>query len=139
MGVPMATNLDFIETIFSAMLEAGFVSSKAEFSTEYLDKGASYLTSMSARARRVPNETIGQLALNLEVQRDAAAAEVAKIVERHAALHTRHAVLAGLLSETHGQRIENLGRNPAPIFNDSDFDDDLLGRYMASLGLERIG
>jgi hypothetical protein len=137
MEAPMATNLEFLESTFESMLDAGLVRSKAEFSAEYLDKGPSYLTSMSARGRQVPNQVIGQLALNLEVQRDVAAAEIAAIAEQHGVLSRRHAALAGLLADAHGHRVENLCPDPTPEPDYMISDDDLLGRYLARIHLEQ--
>lgn len=54
----MVSDIEFLETVCERMQEVGLVQSKAEFSTRMLGKGPSYLTSMSARDRKVPDEVM---------------------------------------------------------------------------------
>ncbi len=57
----MGSDIEFLETICERMQEVGLVQSKADFSTRMLGKGPSYLTSMSARDRKVPDEVMAFL------------------------------------------------------------------------------
>lgn len=57
----MAHDIEFLEEVYEAMHQAGLVQSKVEFSTRMLGKGPSYLTSMSARDRNVPEEVVAHL------------------------------------------------------------------------------
>lgn len=57
----MGSDIEFLETICERMQELGLVHSKADFSTRMLGKGPSYLTSMSARDRKVPDEVMAFL------------------------------------------------------------------------------
>jgi hypothetical protein len=54
----MVSDIEFLEAVCKRMQEVGLVQSKAEFSTRMLGKGPSYLTSMSARDRQVPDEVM---------------------------------------------------------------------------------
>ncbi|MGE6784721.1 hypothetical protein ACQKGL_19600 [Ensifer adhaerens] len=58
----MVSDIEFLETVCERMQQIGLVQSKADFSTRMLGKGPSYLTSMSARDRRVPDEVVAFLA-----------------------------------------------------------------------------
>jgi len=66
----MGSDIEFLEAVCERMQQVGLVQSKAEFSTRMLGKGPSYLTSMSARDRQVPEEVmmflIGQLTADIE-------------------------------------------------------------------------
>lgn len=57
----MVRDIEFLEAICERMQQVGLVQSKAEFSTRMLGKGSSYLTSMSARDRKVPDEVMAFL------------------------------------------------------------------------------
>ncbi len=57
----MGSDIEFLEAICERMQEVGLVQSKADFSTRMLGKGPSYLTSMSARDRKVPDEVMAFL------------------------------------------------------------------------------
>ncbi len=57
----MGSDIEFLETICERMQQVGLVQSKADFSTRMLGKGPSYLTSMSARDRKVPDEVMAFL------------------------------------------------------------------------------
>ncbi len=57
----MAHDIEFLEEVYERMQQAGIVQSKVEFSTRMLGKGPSYLTSMSARDRNVPEEVVTHL------------------------------------------------------------------------------
>ncbi|PZU19395.1 MAG: hypothetical protein DI589_21420 [Shinella sp.] len=63
-------DLDYLEEMYTRMQEAGFTISKADFSQEFLGKGASYLTSMRARQRNVPEEVFHSFAQKLQTQMD---------------------------------------------------------------------
>lgn len=63
-------DLDYLEEMYTRMQEAGFTISKADFSQEFLGKGASYLTSMRARQRNVPEEVFHSFAQKLQTQVD---------------------------------------------------------------------
>lgn len=54
----MVSDIEFLETVCERMQQVGLVQSKTDFSTRMLGKGASYLTSMSARDRSVPDEVM---------------------------------------------------------------------------------
>lgn len=58
----MVSDIEFLETVCERMQQVGLVQSKTDFSTRMLGKGASYLTSMSARDRSVPDEVMTFLA-----------------------------------------------------------------------------
>lgn len=62
----MGSDIEFLETVCERMQQVGLVQSKAEFSARMLGKGPSYLTSMSARDRKVPDEVITYLAGQLQ-------------------------------------------------------------------------
>ncbi len=66
----MVSDIEFLETVCERMQQVGLVQSKADFSTRMLGKGPSYLTSMSARDRKVPDEVmvflIDQVAADIE-------------------------------------------------------------------------
>ncbi|MXN50090.1 hypothetical protein GR158_03085 [Shinella sp. AETb1-6] len=66
----MVSDIEFLEAVCERMQQVGLVQSKAEFSTRMLGKGPSYLTSMSARDRQVPEEVMsflsGQLTADIE-------------------------------------------------------------------------
>lgn len=57
----MGSDIEFLEAVCERMQQVGLVQSKAEFSTRMLGKGPSYLTSMSARDRKVPDEVMAFL------------------------------------------------------------------------------
>ncbi len=57
----MVHDIEFLEEVYERMHRAGLVQSKVEFSTRMLGKGPSYLTSMSARGRNVPEEVVAHL------------------------------------------------------------------------------
>ena len=57
----MGSDIEFLEAICERMQEVGLVQSKADFSTRMLGKGPSYLTSMSARDRKVTDEVMAFL------------------------------------------------------------------------------
>lgn len=57
----MNKDIEFLETVCERMQEVGLIQSKAEFSTRMLGKGPSYLTSMSARDRKVPGDVLAFL------------------------------------------------------------------------------
>lgn len=54
----MVSDIELLEAVCERMQQVGLVQSKAEFSTRMLGKGPSYLTSMSARDRQVPEEVV---------------------------------------------------------------------------------
>ncbi|MFT4161804.1 hypothetical protein [Shinella sp.] len=54
----MVSDIEFLKAVCERMQQVGLVQSKAEFSTRMLGKGPSYLTSMSARDRQVPDEVM---------------------------------------------------------------------------------
>lgn len=54
----MTQGIEFLETIYGQLHEAGIVRSKGEFSERLLGKSPSYLTSMRAKQRAVSNEVI---------------------------------------------------------------------------------
>lgn len=58
----MVSDIEFLETVCERMQQVGLVQSKADFSARMLGKGPSYLTSMSARDRKVPDEVMTFLA-----------------------------------------------------------------------------
>lgn len=54
----MVRDIDFLESMCERMQQVGLVESKTTFSTRMLGKGPSYLTSMKARDRHVPDEVM---------------------------------------------------------------------------------
>lgn len=71
----MARDIEFLETVCERMQQLGLVESKADFSVKMLGKGPSYLTSMSARERNVPDEVMVELAarMTIDIEDDEAA------------------------------------------------------------------
>lgn len=63
----MGLDIELLETLYQRLLEAELVRSKVEFSTEFLGKGPSYLTSMSARERHVPEAVFHALLERLQL------------------------------------------------------------------------
>jgi hypothetical protein len=62
----MISDIEFLEAVCERMQQVGLVQSKADFSARMLGKGPSYLTSMSARDRKVPDEVMAHLAACLQ-------------------------------------------------------------------------
>ncbi len=67
----MVSDIELLETVCERMQQVGLVQSKADFSTRMLGKGPSYLTSMSARDRQVPEEVVAFLSDQLTVDVEA--------------------------------------------------------------------
>lgn len=63
----MVSDIEFLEAVCERMQQIGLVQSKTEFSTRMLGKGPSYLTSMSARDRQVPDDVMAFLTDQLTV------------------------------------------------------------------------
>lgn len=59
-------NLNALGRAYHALRSYGLVGSKAEFSKWYLAKSASYLRSMQARSRTVPDATVAMLEWSLQ-------------------------------------------------------------------------
>lgn len=59
-------NLEFVAAVCGRMQRVGLVTGKAEFSQRYLGHSPSYLTSMTARGRRVPGRVIEYLRDQIE-------------------------------------------------------------------------
>lgn len=57
----MISDIEFLETVCDRMQQVGLVQSKADFSARMLGKGPSYLTSMRAWDRNVPDEVMMHL------------------------------------------------------------------------------
>lgn len=74
----MVSDIEFLEAVYERMQQVGLVQSKADFSARMLGKGPSYLTSMSARDRKVPDEVTTFLIDQLK--RDILAAELTMMV-----------------------------------------------------------
>lgn len=68
----MVSDIELVEAVCERMLQVRLVQSKAEFSTRMLGKGPSYLTSMSARGRQVPQEVVAFLSdqLTADIEAD---------------------------------------------------------------------
>lgn len=62
----MISDIEFLEAVCERMQQVGLVQSKADFSARMLGKGPSYLTSMSARDRKVPDEVMTHLVTRLQ-------------------------------------------------------------------------
>lgn len=62
----MVSDIEFLEAVCDRMQQVGLVQSKAEFSRTMLGKGPSYLTSMSARDRKVSDEVVASLTRKLQ-------------------------------------------------------------------------
>ncbi|WP_440981027.1 DUF6626 family protein [Shinella sumterensis] len=81
----MISDIEFLEEVCERMQQVGLVQSKADFSARMLGKGPSYLTSMSARDRKVPNEVIKHLVTRLQggiAEDEAALARLTQAVAR---------------------------------------------------------
>ena len=76
----MVSDIEFLEAVCERMQQVGLVQSKADFSARMLGKGPSYLTSMSARDRKVPDEVIAYLAGQLQ---DGIAGDDATLAQLH--------------------------------------------------------
>ena len=59
-------NLNALANCFAALQCCALVSSKADFSRRYLEKGPSYLSSMQARIRHVPDLVMAVLEWSLQ-------------------------------------------------------------------------
>lgn len=79
----MGLDIDLLETLYQRLWEAGLVQSKVEFSTELLGKGASYLTSMSARERHVPEAVFHSLLERLEFDTKSAECRIKELEAEH--------------------------------------------------------
>lgn len=73
----MTQGIEFLETIYGQLHEAGIVRSKGEFSERLLGKSPSYLTSMRAKQRVISSEVIMGLGDNLMVEIDELGSEPA--------------------------------------------------------------
>jgi len=62
----MISDIEFLEAVCERMQQVGLVQSKADFSARMLGKGPSYLTSMSARDRKVSDEVMTHLVERLQ-------------------------------------------------------------------------
>ena len=62
----MVSDIEFLESMCERMQQVGLVESKTAFSTHMLGKGPSYLTSMKARDRHVPDEVMASFRQRLE-------------------------------------------------------------------------
>lgn len=78
----MVSDIEFLEAVCERMQQVGLVQSKAEFSTRMLGKGPSYLTSMSARDRQVPEEVVAFLTGQLTADREADDAAIFILTEQ---------------------------------------------------------
>lgn len=83
----MTQGIEFLETIYGQLHEAGIIRSKGEFSERLLGKSPSYLTSMRAKQRVISSEVIMGLGDNLMVEidelgMDPAQAEIRALLRR---------------------------------------------------------
>lgn len=78
----MASDIEFLEAVCERMQQVGLVQSKAEFSTQMLGKGSSYLTSMSARDRQVPDEVMAFLTDQLTADIEAGEVAISNLSEQ---------------------------------------------------------
>lgn len=78
----MTHDIAFLEQVYERMHQAGMVESKAGFSMCILGKGPSYLTSMSARDRNVPEEVIVHLRERIENDSNGLAIKAAELEEQ---------------------------------------------------------
>lgn len=79
----MGLDIELLETLYQRLSEAGLVRSKVEFSTELLGKGPSYLTSMSARERHVPEAVFHTLLEHLELDQKSAECRIKELEAEH--------------------------------------------------------
>ncbi|MDQ0456964.1 DUF6626 family protein [Rhizobium paknamense] len=79
----MGLNIELLETLYQRLSEAGLVQSKVEFSTQLLGKGPSYLTSMSARERHVPEAVFHALLERLELDQESADHRIKELEAEH--------------------------------------------------------
>lgn len=79
----MGLDIELLETLYQRLSEAGLVQSKVEFSTELLGKGPSYLTSMSARERHVPEAVFHALLERLELDQNLAEHRIKELESEH--------------------------------------------------------
>ena len=87
----MISDTEFLETVYERMQQGGLVQSKADFSTRMLGKGPSYLTSMSARDRKVPGEVMLFLENQLQADIDADEIALVDLSSRHAQCESNRA------------------------------------------------
>lgn len=83
----MTQGIEFLETIYRQLHEAGIVRSKGEFSERLLGKSPSYLTSMRAKQRVISSEIIVGLGDNLvaeiaQLRCDQAKVEIRQVLRR---------------------------------------------------------
>jgi hypothetical protein len=110
----MMQGIEFLETIYGQLREAGIVRSKGEFSERLLGKSPSYLTSMRAKQRVISSEVMMGLADNLmaeitEVSSDPAHAENRAPLRRAVALVNNY-----LADQTIPSRILPLAKPATP-------------------------
>ncbi|MCF1469054.1 hypothetical protein FS764_19310 [Agrobacterium vitis] len=79
----MGLDIELLETLYQRLSEAGLVQSKVEFSTEFLGKGPSYLTSMSARERHVPEAVFHALLERLELDQKSVECRIKELEAEH--------------------------------------------------------
>lgn len=79
----MRLDVELLEALYQRLSNAGLVQSKAEFSIELLGKGASYLTSMSARERQVPEAVFRSLLERLELDAESADHRIKELEVEH--------------------------------------------------------
>lgn len=87
----MTQGIEFIESIYGQLHEAGIIRSKGEFSERLLGKSPSYLTSMRAKQRVVSSDIIMGLGDNLmaeidDLGSDPAHAKIRAVLRRVVAL-----------------------------------------------------
>lgn len=79
----MGLDVELLQALYQRLSNAGLVQSKAEFSTDLLGKGASYLTSMSARERQVPEAVFRSLVERLELDVESADHRIKELEVEH--------------------------------------------------------
>lgn len=100
----MVSDIDFLESVCERMQQVGLVESKTVFSTRMLGKGPSYLTSMKARDRHVPDEVMELFRQRLDDDIEDADTTIAALHERLAQIERQQKHRADLLHQVEVRR-----------------------------------
>lgn len=119
----METDIEFLEHTFDQMKEVGLIETKAAFSQVILGKGASYLTSMSARDRIVPMEVFDHVSLRLFDRAQQANAAIAAMEAELCLAIKRASQEAAIRDAFEEHRCRRLAEELSGV-HDADVDDE---------------
>ena len=132
----MNKDIEFLEIVCERMQQVGLVQSKTEFSTQFLGKGPSYLTSMSARDRQVSDEVFQQLAEKLGQASEEGMAEVEDLEARLTSLLRQQKHRAELFGWTVAHRQRKADHALDAVLEDTLGNDrSLFDRFLRRAGL----